>query len=106
MIAKRLAILGTLLGLASGGFTPDAVSSAATLAQIKTASSASRRTDAAPGSTAANASAPLRALIGGGLGHYVGQGGIDRKTWGMSAACARMVRKSRLHGYGIAHAKI
>lgn len=32
--------------------------------------------------------------------------GLTPKEWGMSAACARMVRKNRLHRAGLSHARI
>lgn len=46
--------------------------------------------------------------IGGGLGHTVlfRSLGHGPKDWGMSAACARMVRKNRLHAHGLSHARI
>lgn len=40
------------------------------------------------------------------LGALMRDGGHSPKDWGMSRACARMVRKNRLHRKGVGHARI
>ena len=45
-------------------------------------------------------------LSGGGLPYASGSGGCPPDVWGRSRACARMVRKNRLHRAGLSDAKI
>ena len=43
---------------------------------------------------------------GGMMRQIMREGGHSPRDWGMSKACANMVRKSRMHRMGISHAKI
>lgn len=48
----------------------------------------------------------LGSFASGFLGGSMSDGGHPPKQWGMSQACARMVRKNRMHRMGIGHARI
>jgi hypothetical protein len=111
--AKAAMVLGTIL--AAGAITtgPDTQRSLSTPRQATgetklAAPAQGERSQPLQASQSGGNQSSAAVTIGGGLGHtfLFRSLGHGPKEWGMSAACARMVRKNRLHAHGLSHARI